>query len=55
MEKLIIPIGALLFSGLAKAQLNTAENYVYTKTYLDYNGTTTTIRHERSCHRFKNV
>jgi len=36
MKKLIIPIGALLFSGLAKAQLSTTENYIYTKTYLNH-------------------
>ncbi|PZU14167.1 MAG: sugar-binding protein, partial [Chryseobacterium sp.] len=42
MKKLIIPIGALLFSGVVQAQLSTAENYVYTKTYLDYDGTTPT-------------
>ncbi|WP_426279162.1 DUF6443 domain-containing protein [Chryseobacterium sp. S-02] len=36
MKKLIIPISALLFSGLAKAQLSTTENYIYTKTYLNH-------------------
>ena len=39
MKKILIPIGALLVSGLAHAQLSTTENYVYTKTYLDYNTT----------------
>lgn len=42
MKKIIIPIGALLFSNITYAQLNTKENYVYSKTYLDYNGTTPT-------------
>ncbi len=42
MKKIIIPISALLISGLANAQLDPAENYVYSKTYLDYNGTTAT-------------
>lgn len=42
MKKLIIPIGALLFSGLTQAQLSSTENYVYSKTYLDYNGATPT-------------
>ncbi|MGD1318724.1 DUF6443 domain-containing protein [Chryseobacterium sp. 2R14A] len=40
MKKILIPIGTLLLSGLVRAQLSTAENYVYTKTYLDYNGAT---------------
>ncbi|WP_449397555.1 DUF6443 domain-containing protein [Chryseobacterium wanjuense] len=42
MKKILIPIGTLLLSGLAQAQLSSTENYVYTKTYLDYNGTTPT-------------
>ncbi|MCA6066187.1 RHS repeat-associated core domain-containing protein [Chryseobacterium sp. RG1] len=42
MKKIIIPISALLVTGFAQAQLNTAENYVYSKSYLDYNGTTPT-------------
>ncbi|NML59410.1 DUF6443 domain-containing protein [Chryseobacterium cheonjiense] len=42
MKKILIPIGALLLSGLVHAQLSPTENYVYTKTYLDYNGTTAT-------------
>ena len=42
MKKILIPIGALLISGLSQAQLTNTENYVYTKTYLDYNGTTPT-------------
>ncbi len=42
MKKILIPIGALLLSGLSHAQLTNTENYVYTKTYLDYNGTTAT-------------
>ncbi|ASW75957.1 hypothetical protein CJF12_17900 [Chryseobacterium piperi] len=37
MNKIIIPIGALLIAGLAHAQLSPTENYVYSKTYLDYN------------------
>ncbi|ASW73641.2 sugar-binding protein [Chryseobacterium piperi] len=37
MKKIIIPIGALLIAGLAHAQLSPTENYVYSKTYLDYN------------------
>ncbi|WP_312903228.1 DUF6443 domain-containing protein, partial [Chryseobacterium taichungense] len=41
MKKILIPIGALLLSGLASAQnqSSTTENFVYTKTYLDYNTT----------------
>jgi RHS repeat-associated protein len=44
MKKILIPIGALLLSGLAMAQnqSSTTENFVYSKTYLDYNGTTPT-------------
>ncbi|MCW3160453.1 RHS repeat-associated core domain-containing protein [Chryseobacterium oryctis] len=42
MKKILIPLGALLFSGMAEAQLSPTENYVYSKTYLDYNGTTPT-------------
>jgi len=42
MKKIIIPISALLITGWAQAQLSTTENYVYSKTYLDYNGTTST-------------
>ncbi|WP_261511320.1 RHS repeat-associated core domain-containing protein [Chryseobacterium paludis] len=39
MKKILIPIGALLMSGLVHAQLSPTENYIYSKTYLDYNGT----------------
>ncbi|WP_105704541.1 DUF6443 domain-containing protein, partial [Chryseobacterium sp. MYb7] len=45
MKKLILPIGALLLSNLIYAQLSplsNTENYVQTKTYLDYNGTSAT-------------
>ncbi len=42
MKKILIPIGALLVSGLAHGQLSPTENYVYSKTYLDYDGTTPT-------------
>ncbi|WP_137905557.1 DUF6443 domain-containing protein [Chryseobacterium sp. 2VB] len=45
MKKIIIPIGALLLSNIAYAQLSTIssnENYIQSKTYLDYNGTTAT-------------
>jgi len=44
MKKILIPIGGLLLSGLASAQnqSSTTENFVYTKTYLDYNGSTPT-------------
>ena len=42
MKKILIPIVALLVSGLSQAQFTTTENYVYSKTYLDYNGTTPT-------------
>ncbi|AZA84895.1 sugar-binding protein [Chryseobacterium lactis] len=41
MKKLIIPVGMLLATGALKAQLSpipATENYVQTKTYLDYNG-----------------
>jgi len=45
MKKLILPIGALLLSNITSAQLSTianTENYVQSKTYLDYNGATAT-------------
>ncbi|HAO26601.1 MAG TPA: hypothetical protein DCQ68_00790 [Chryseobacterium indologenes] len=45
MKKLIIPIGVLLVTGHIKAQvtpLPNTENYVQTKTYLDYTGTQAT-------------
>lgn len=42
MKKLLIPAGALLLSNLVFGQTSTTENYVQTKTYLDYNGTTPT-------------
>lgn len=45
MKKLIIPIGALLLSNITYAQLSTIssnENYIQTKTYLDYNGASPT-------------
>ncbi|MFN1217848.1 DUF6443 domain-containing protein [Chryseobacterium kwangjuense] len=42
MKKLIIPVGLLLMSHSAYAQLTQGENYVQSKTYLDYNGTTPT-------------
>ncbi|MDR6489142.1 RHS repeat-associated protein [Chryseobacterium vietnamense] len=45
MKKIILPIGALLLSNLTYAQLSTIssnENYIQSKTYLDYNGTTAT-------------
>ncbi|WP_330746031.1 DUF6443 domain-containing protein [Chryseobacterium sp. CP-77] len=45
MKKLIIPMGALLLSNITYGQLSTIssnENYIQTKTYLDYNGTTVT-------------
>lgn len=35
MKKIIIPISTLLISGIAYAQLSPAENYVYTRTYLE--------------------
>ncbi|WP_326983922.1 DUF6443 domain-containing protein [Chryseobacterium sp. MYb264] len=40
MKKILIPISALLISGFAEAQVSQTENYVSSKTYLDYNGTT---------------
>ncbi|PJJ62638.1 DUF6443 domain-containing protein [Chryseobacterium geocarposphaerae] len=42
MKKFIIPISALFVTGVAHAQLSTTENYIYTKTYLDYSGSTAT-------------
>ncbi len=36
MRKIILPAGTLLLSGFAFGQLSPAENYIYTKTYLDY-------------------
>ncbi|QPQ52181.1 hypothetical protein H3Z85_01320 [Chryseobacterium indologenes] len=43
MRKIITPIGILLATGVAKAQLSPLpnnENYIQSKTYLDYNGNT---------------
>ncbi|MDR6157129.1 RHS repeat-associated protein [Chryseobacterium sp. SLBN-27] len=42
MKKIAILITAVLVPGFSQAQLSPSENYVYTKTYLDYNGTTAT-------------
>ncbi|WP_315095014.1 DUF6443 domain-containing protein [Chryseobacterium timonianum] len=42
MKKLIIPIGMLLLSHSVHGQLSQGENYIQSKTYLDYNGTTPT-------------
>ena len=42
MKKILIPISALLVTGLVHAQLSPTENYIKTKTYLDYSGTTAT-------------
>ncbi|WP_228465789.1 DUF6443 domain-containing protein, partial [Chryseobacterium bernardetii] len=42
MKKIIIPIGMLLLSSSVHAQLSPGENYIQSKTYLDYNGTTPT-------------
>ncbi|MDQ0781336.1 DUF6443 domain-containing protein [Chryseobacterium sp. W4I1] len=41
MKKIIIPIGFLVMSTL-QAQVSNTENYIQSKTYLDYNGTTPT-------------
>lgn len=38
MKKIIIPIGALLLPGIVQAQPSPTENYIQSKTYLDYNG-----------------
>jgi len=42
MKKILIPVSALLSSGLVHGQLTNAENYIYSKIYLDYNGTNAT-------------
>jgi len=45
MKKILIPIGTLLLSNLVSAQLTqlpNTENYIQSKTYLDYSGTTPT-------------
>ncbi|WP_276967501.1 DUF6443 domain-containing protein, partial [Chryseobacterium sp.] len=45
MKKIIIPISALLITGTLQAQLTTlpnTENYIQSKTYLDYSGTSAT-------------
>jgi RHS repeat-associated protein len=42
MKKIIIPIGLLLITHSVQAQLTPGENYIQSKTYLDYNGTTPT-------------
>ncbi|MDR6546535.1 RHS repeat-associated protein [Chryseobacterium rhizosphaerae] len=41
MKKIIIPIGVLMI-GTVQAQVSNTENYIQSKTYLDYNGTTPT-------------
>ncbi|MDC8100389.1 DUF6443 domain-containing protein [Chryseobacterium rhizosphaerae] len=41
MKKIIIPIGFLMM-GSVQAQVSNTENYIQSKTYLDYNGTTPT-------------
>ncbi|REC54153.1 RHS repeat-associated core domain-containing protein [Chryseobacterium piscium] len=40
MKKTLISVGAFFVSGIAHGQLTNTENYIYSKTYLDYNGTT---------------
>ncbi|MGE8556612.1 MAG: DUF6443 domain-containing protein [Chryseobacterium jejuense] len=42
MKKILIPIGMLLLSHSVHAQLTQGENYIQSKTYLDYNGATAT-------------
>ncbi|RZJ86958.1 MAG: RHS repeat-associated core domain-containing protein, partial [Chryseobacterium sp.] len=42
MKKILIPISVLFAAGLSQAQLTHTENYVYSTTYLDYNGTIAT-------------
>ncbi|WP_106915756.1 DUF6443 domain-containing protein [Chryseobacterium aurantiacum] len=42
MKKILIPLGMLLLTPSVHAQLSNTENYIYTKTYLDYNGTIAT-------------
>ncbi|MCY0968857.1 DUF6443 domain-containing protein [Chryseobacterium wangxinyae] len=42
MKNILIPIIAIFIAGFSQAQLTNTENYVYSKTYLDYNGTTAT-------------
>jgi len=45
MKKIIIPISALLITSTLQGQLTplpSTENYIQTKTYLEYNGTTST-------------
>ncbi|KMQ58354.1 sugar-binding protein, partial [Chryseobacterium sp. BLS98] len=45
MKRILIPIGTLLLSNLVSAQLTplpNTENYIQSKTYLDYSGTTPT-------------
>ncbi|KMQ62948.1 sugar-binding protein, partial [Chryseobacterium angstadtii] len=38
MKKILIPVGMLLTAHSVQAQLTQGENYIQTKTYLDYNG-----------------
>ncbi|WP_336686327.1 DUF6443 domain-containing protein [Chryseobacterium bernardetii] len=42
MKKILIPIGMLLMGHSVHAQATPGENYIQSKTYLDYNGTTPT-------------
>ncbi|SDI41298.1 DUF6443 domain-containing protein, partial [Chryseobacterium jejuense] len=39
MKKILIPIGLLLLSHSVQGQITQGENYIQSKTYLDYNGT----------------
>ncbi|SHM43221.1 hypothetical protein SAMN05444407_1173, partial [Chryseobacterium contaminans] len=42
MKKILIPIGMLLMGHSVHAQATPGENYIQSRTYLDYNGTTPT-------------
>ncbi len=42
MKKILIPIGMLLMGHSVHGQATPGENYIQSKTFLDYNGTTST-------------
>ncbi|WP_139420305.1 DUF6443 domain-containing protein [Chryseobacterium mulctrae] len=52
MKKILIPLGTFLISGLVHAQLSPTENYVYSKTYLDYDANNQPTKTSETVHYF---
>ncbi len=55
MKKIIIPISALFVAGLYSGQTtapSTAENYIYSKTYLDYDGNNQPVKSSETIQYF---